>query len=68
MTYKRYKYKIGQIIKIKSVFESYNDKIGCIIEREHPERILESNHYRIVVCGKPEFPVWVRETSIEKFE
>jgi len=65
MTHMRYKYKIGQMVKIKNSETMYNDKIGCIIEREHSERILETNFYKIIVCGRPEHPVWLRETSIE---
>jgi hypothetical protein len=68
----RYKFKIGQIVKIKNlkwtVAQTYNNKIGYIVEREHPESILRSNEYKIVICGKPERPVWFLETDIEKFE
>jgi|LakMenEpi03Aug12_release.lakeMendotaPanAssembly.Ray.scaffolds.fasta_scaffold1171144_2 hypothetical protein len=64
----RYKFKIWQMVKIKNSETMYNDKIGCIIEREHPERLLEPNFYKIVVCGKPDYPVWIRETCIERFE
>jgi hypothetical protein len=73
----RYKFKIGQVVKIKNLKctehhtycdMTYNNKIGYIVEREHPESILRSNEYKIVICGKPEHPVWFLETDMEKFE
>jgi hypothetical protein len=69
MTYIRYKYKIGDIVLVHNIANiGLHNKIGIVIDREHPTNRANYNEYKLVVCGISDFPMWFSETSIRKFE
>lgn len=70
-TYMRYKYKIGDMVMVDipgAHNAEYNNRVAIIIEREHTTSRAGYNDYKLVVCGKPDNPIWFSEPYIRKFE
>lgn len=71
MVHMRYKYKIGDMV-ITSIPGAhngeYNNRVAIIIDRGHPASRAGYNEYKLVVCGKPDNPIWFDEIHIRKFE
>lgn len=58
------KYQIGDIVRISSL--QYGERIGIIIKSRMWN---EDPDYRVLICGKPNEPLWIFEKLIiEKIE
>lgn len=61
----RYKFKIGELVKIKAGTKM--GRYAFVLSREHGESNFAENNYRVMVQGV-EMPQWYIEKYLEKAE